>query len=245
MRMTDRPQCGLPAAATRRALIAALGLIVSALAVAEEGDAIRMSTLHYGIDARVPSLAGDDPAIAKANAALRARVQAIVDDFLADYQELTAAEAGGAPPGQPWSLEIGASPPYRTDELAAIRLSGYEYRGGAHGMPIIETVLIDLSDGRLLTPADLFRSGSDWLPVLSERSREALKDRDLLGPDLEWLNRGTAPDIENYQLLMPGADGLTVIFPPYQVAPYAAGVQEVLVPWTELRGLLNPAFFDD
>jgi len=232
-------------AALQRAWLALLALSVSVLAAPETGDVISMSTSHYGIHARVPVLAGDEPAIAKANAAVRARVQAIVDDFAADHRELAAAEAGVAPLGQPWSLEIDYSTPYRTDKLAAFRLSGYEYRGGAHGMPIIETLLIDLADGRLLTPADLFRSDSDWLQVLSERSRVALKDRDLLGPDLDWLNRGTAPDVENFQLLMPGPDGLTVIFPPYQVAPYAAGPQEVVVPWDELTGLLSPGLFAD
>ena len=38
-------------------------------------------------------------------------------------------------------------------------------------------------------------------------------------------------------------DGLTVTFPPYAVAPYAAGPQEVLIPYSELRGILNAALF--
>jgi len=241
--MTDQ-RLSLPIAALHCACLLLLALAVPNVAPAETGDAIRMTTSHYGIDAQVPVLDGSVPAIAKANAALRARIEAIVGDFVSDHRELSAAEADGAPLGPPWSLEIGHSTPYRTDKLAVIRLDGYDYRGGAHGMPIIETLLVDLIDGRLLTPADLFRPGSDWLQLLSDQSVAALKDRDLLGPDMDWLRRGTAPEADNYQLLQPGPNGLTIVFPPYQVAPYAAGIQEVLVPWDALSGLLNPALFD-
>ncbi len=231
-------------AVAQRGWLLGLVLALPMFAAVAADDEIRMATLHYGIDARVPVLAGDGPAIDAANAALRARVEAMVDGFLKDHREL-AEEAGGAPPGQPWSLEIGYAAPYRSDRLAAVRLGGYDYRGGAHGMPIIETLLVDLADGRLLAPADLFQPNSNWPSVLSEQARAALKGRDGLGPDQDWLHRGTAPEADNFQSLLPGTDGLTLIFPPYQVASYAAGVQEVSVPWRALAGLLNPAFFDD
>lgn len=229
----------------RLAWAATLALAMPVLVADEPNNAIRISMLHYGINAQIPVLAGEGPAIEQANARLRGRVEALVDAFVKEHREMSTEEPGGAPPGQPWSLEIGHSEPYRTTKLAAVRLNGYDFRGGAHGMPVIETLVVDLADGRLLAAADLFRPGSDWPAILSDRSRAALTGRDLLGPDWDWLQRGTAPERANYQHLMPGADGLTVIFPPYQVAPYAAGPQEVLVPWTDLTGLLNPALFGD
>ena len=145
--------------------------------------------------------------------------------------------------GPDWSLSVDYDTPYRSSRYLAIAFSGYEYTGGAHGMPLILPLVIDLSTGRTIPPDGLFKPGSDWLGQLSQRCFSQLKGRDLLGNDEEWLREGTAPKLENFSLLFPGPDGLTVTFAPYSVAPYAAGTQEVLIPYKDLAGVLNPEVF--
>jgi hypothetical protein len=46
--------------------------------------------------------------------------------------------------------------------------------------------------------------------------------------------------VENYRNWNITPDGLMITFDEYQVAPYAAGPQTVTVPYSELRGLINP-----
>ncbi len=46
------------------------------------------------------------------------------------------------------------------------------------------------------------------------------------------LRDGTAPIAENYQTMWPASDGLHVVFGAYQVAPYAFGQPEIVVPWS-------------
>lgn len=58
-----------------------------------------------------------------------------------------------------------------------------------------------------------------------------------------WLQKGTEPTLENHTVLFPGADGIEVIFLPYQVAPYAAGSSEVLISYADLEGILSPKLF--
>jgi hypothetical protein len=208
---------------------------------------IQESGPHFSIDAAYPVLPGEGPTIAEANRQIRGSVDEVVGDFRGQLDELTAApgtEDEGWQ-GPDWSLSIDYDTPYRTSHYLAIPFSGYEYTGGAHGMPLILPLVIDLSTGRPIPPEGLFKPGSDWLEQLSQRCISELKGRDLLGNDEEWLREGTAPKLENFSLLFPGPDGLTVTFAPYSVAPYAAGTQEVLIPYTDLAGLLNPRFFGE
>ncbi len=220
--------------------IAALAGPAAAARTGIAQGSIRESGPHFSIDANYPILSGSGPAIESANREIRRFVEGLVAPFRTEQRESAAI---GQPEGPPWSLDIDYDQPYWTDRYLAIQLGGYDFRGGAHGMPIIEPLVIDLADGRRVLPEELFLRGTDWLDALSKRCYAALRGRDLLGPDEDWLKTGTAPKPENYRLLYPGPDGLTVTFPPYAVAPNAAGPQEVLVPYADLGPMLDPGLF--
>ena len=210
-----------------------------------EQKKIQESGPHFTIDAAYPVLPGDGPAVAEANRQIRGTVDEVVGSFRGQIDEFTSAPATEEEgwQGPDWSLSIDYETPHRTSRYLAIPLTGYEYTGGAHGMPLILPTVIDLSTGRPIPPEGLFKPGSDWLEQLSQRCRSALQGRDLIGDDGDWLREGTAPKLENFSLLFPGPDGLTVTFAPYSVAPYAAGIQEVLIPYKDLAGLLSPEVF--
>lgn len=146
-------------------------------------------------------------------------------------------------PGADWSLDLDYGAVHQAKRFIAIPLSGYVFTGGAHGMPIGAYLVLDRQTGEPIPPEGLFEAGGDWLSLLSKRAFEVLRERDLLTTDGDWLRTGTAPDPANYQHLFPGPDGLVITFLPYSVAPYAAGIQEVLIPYAELDGLLNPRLF--
>jgi hypothetical protein len=57
--------------------------------------------------------------------------------------------------------------------------------------------------------------------------------------DLQWIKDGAAPIQDNYQTFVVGDTGITFIFDPYQVAPYAAGVQNILVPFSVFKSNTN------
>lgn len=200
---------------------------------------------HVGIEAVYPVLHGDGPVVKTANGEIRALVETLVHTFRGQASEYAAGPgpAGGDWEGPDWSLTIDYDHPHQTHRYLAIPFSGYEYTGGAHGMPLILPLVIELSSGQRVPPEGLFVPGSNWLERLSQRCLAELQGRDLLGADDQWLREGTAPKLENYGLLFPGPDGLRVSFAPYAVAPYAAGIQEVLIPYPELAGLLDPRLF--
>jgi hypothetical protein len=56
----------------------------------------------------------------------------------------------------------------------------------------------------------------------------------------EEIEKGAAAKADNYQGWTLTKKGLGIEFDPYQVGPYAAGPQSVLVPYSNLKDIINP-----
>ena len=54
------------------------------------------------------------------------------------------------------------------------------------------------------------------------------------------LKDGSAPTAKNYESWTITKRGIGINFDPYQVAPYAAGPQFVMVPYSALKELIKP-----
>lgn len=141
----------------------------------------------------------------------------------------------------PWGSE-GAYQVVWQDERRLILLwQGYDYRGGAHGAHFLEVTILDAEQpDSLLPPSSLFTDEREVLRTLSEVTRSKLEEH--FGEKLdEWALKGSEPKWENFTIVYPnnsaGQARFEVIFPSYQVAPYAAGTPsvefpfEVLAPW--------------
>lgn len=195
-----------------------------------------------------PLLPDSEPAGAAGNATVKARVEALLAEFESEYQSFAADEP---PPDAdtdtpPWTLDVSYGEVYTGPGFWSLPLTVYQYTGGAHGGTTTLPLVIDRSTGAEIPPGGLFREGANWLPVLAEACFADLSaHREVFDADDEWLREGTAPTPENYQALLPRADGLQVSFQQYQVGPYAIGAFDVVVPWARLAGLLEPALFGD
>ena len=111
----------------------------------------------------------------------------------------------------------------------------YEDTLGAHGNTNFKTFTFDLKSGAELGLADIF-SGSSYLQTFSSISRAKLPA--MVG-DLtnDMLTEGTKPDAQNFQYFYFEKSDFVLLFPPYQVAPYAAGPQTLKIPLSKLPSL--------
>lgn len=214
---------------------------------ADVGTVDQASTDRYRYDVQYPALAPRD---AKLVAAMRAYGEQRKREFLA------AAE--GAPRSAdtefvPWELRLRFDVRADTDDFLSVVATGDAYSGGAHGNPLIASFVLHRTSGRVVTMADLFVDAEDGERALGEYARRELvtrrsATRPLDDGEQRWLKDGTAPRAENYAVFTIDGDGarpargIVLIFPPYQVAPYADGVIEVAVPAAEFGKLLKPAF---
>ena len=122
--------------------------------------------------------------------------------------------------------------------VASFRLEGYSYIApSAHGSTTLRTFTYDLSTGRRLMLADLFRPGVDYLGWLSHESATQLATRrDVYDP--VQTPPGLTPTEDHFAHFVLTPAGLDVTFDEYQVGPYAIGTPHVTFPYAQLRPLL-------
>lgn len=134
-------------------------------------------------------------------------------------------------------LDVNYEVVYSSAKFTSVLFSGYANLGGAHPNGIQKTLLLS-STGQSIALQQCFQ-GNGWLKALETYCRQDLQ-RQKLDSDKDWILTGTAAKPENYQLVLPTSKGLRVIFTDYQVAPHAAGPQEVTVPYSVVAPHINP-----
>ena len=109
--------------------------------------------------------------------------------------------------------------------------------GSAHPGTHSRTVTFDLEGGKDLLLEQMFLSGSDYLQTIANYCIAQLKTRDI---GFEAFTGGADPLPANYGNWNITPDGLLITFDEYQVAAYAAGAQEVVIPYAELKSVIDP-----
>lgn len=135
-----------------------------------------------------------------------------------------------------WDLTTIYETKEKSDVLCVVMFSG-EYTGGAHPNPSLATFVYSMSKSKLYSLKDLFKPGSKYLEKISKFCAKEITARKI--SDEKWINEGTAPKEENYQFFYLNNKGVVIIFPQYQVAPYSEGNQEVTIPYSDLKDIMN------
>ncbi len=129
------------------------------------------------------------------------------------------------------------SPP---GDVLSLNFGFYTYSdGAAHPYSYTLTYTYDLQRGEPIRLEQLFLPGTDSLGLIASYCQEELTRRDIAFDTL--FVTGADPTPENYRNWNITPDGLLISFDPYQVAAYAAGPQEVLIPYAELNSIIDPA----
>lgn len=211
--------------------------VAPALHVEIDSLAARDTTLHYDVAIAYPQIAGGDaPAVDRVNRAIRDTLSAFAvslrprpADFTGDPERdrLIVGEAEGGP-----------ARTFLGDRVFSSRVDVYAYTGGAHGNTYAFPFTYDLATGEPIRFGDLFRGGTAYLDTLAALTTERLA----MGQDSsQWFVDAIPAEPGSFAFFTLGADSLTVFFPPYAIAPYAAGASEATLPYTALRRLLSPS----
>jgi hypothetical protein len=208
--------------------------------------------LKYEVSAAYPQLTGvTDPTYDKFNQTVRNLISRKVSDF---KKEMTpSAEDELAPDENPVideslgsDINVNYELALAKDDLIAIQFTVSSYSAGAaHPNSYTEVVNFDLKNGKLLKLSDLFLPGSKYLETLSnfciqELKKQAKAQGDYAAMDDDWIKRGAGAELTNYDNWTITKKGLGITFDPYQVAAYAAGPQNVLVPYSAVKEIIKP-----
>lgn len=172
-----------------------------------------------------------------------AATMTVIDQFLIDWQTqiAEAAAADPAPPG-PYFLAIVTDIFAYDSYVRSVLFTISEYTGGAHPNLYYATYTFDTRDGHFIDLEDLFISGSDPLATIFPIVQADLAAQMGSGADLTWINSGTGTNFDNYASFVLTDTALIFYFPPYQVAPYAAGAFSVEVPLSGIRAIFRPPY---
>ena len=142
------------------------------------------------------------------------------------------------------SLTMRYEPALLSPTIISIRFEVSEYWSGA-AHPNSQTMVFnyDLETHTMLATEGLFASSTLALSTIAELSKTSLYEQFLDISDDEFREQvmtGIVPSLENFRSIALTPDGLTVIFDPYQVAPYARGTQTARIPVDQVKDLLTP-----
>ena len=164
--------------------------------------------------------------------------RAALKEFDDTFTELEQEE-GNDPDGlgaswKRWTHDDSAQVRYYSPDLVSVVGEHYEYTGGAHGNygHFMANFWWHLGRARPVQLADCFDAGKEWRSVVGGYIR-----RDLKKQGAGWPPKTNSEAIETAFFFSPA--GVEFHYAPYHVGSYAEGLYTVLVPYTELRGLLK------
>ena len=115
----------------------------------------------------------------------------------------------------------------------------YEYTGGAHGNRYLLIQNYDLQTGDAVSEQDLFID--DYYEQLKTLLLEALiaqTDEAETRKDLRRLGYSVADVVPNENFYVTD-EGITYVYNPYEIAPYAMGCIQISLSWDSIRHLLR------
>ena len=124
-----------------------------------------------------------------------------------------------------WMMFVG-----QKEKLATFAIRYYSYTGGAHGLGGSEYLTIDMTTHKVLTLSDIIDQKK--LPEVKELLWSFYTDSGRI-KDEEAFTKKTDFDVsKNFYL---AHDGIHFIYHEYEIASYAAGEQDLVIPWVWLQ----------
>jgi len=116
------------------------------------------------------------------------------------------------------------------------------YEGGAHGINQHLTMNFENETGRTLALADVFVPG--FQQQLSKILLEALEEKVGASNLKELHNRGYLYSMDMFpsENFILAEETITFIYNPYEIAPYSEGSIELIIPISDLKGILQEQF---
>lgn len=170
---------------------------------------------------------------------LAREIDRFIKELVASFKSVEASPGGGP---TPWDLSVTWEST-QSPEFLNILLHISDYSGGAHPNQDMKTFSYSTRKNKIMNLDDIFLQQQAALRIIAKRAREILRAKltrdDML--DEGMLNEGTEPIEKNFSLFTISNYYMTFYFLPYQVAAYAAGMQEAKIPlWDdEIQPLLK------
>lgn len=159
--------------------------------------------------------------------------------FFADYKEYLSFSTEHT---LPWSIDIKGEVRYQDEQVLNIAIQSYQFTGGAHPNGNTRFLNYDLETGNLLGWADILADSLDFIRLAEPIFRNV---RDI-GPEVDleetgffWGDSFRPPNNFSFE-----KEGLRLFYNTYEIAPYALGVTEFVLPYTDLQDVVKSKYLE-
>lgn len=139
-------------------------------------------------------------------------------------------QPGEAPTERTYALYVTWESAQLNPRFVSYVMNLYAFDGGANGRQELRSFNWDLQQQRDIPLSALFLGMPDYLQRISAYARQVLSAQLGDATDPSFLDSGTKPDPDNFQWYTFTDEAVNLYFPKYQVAPGAAGEQQVTIP---------------
>lgn len=180
----------------------------------------------------VNSKPAESAPIKKKNTA--AEVKSAIDGFI-------NSQFVDQPKDRQWPYELIVKPNYlgHVNDFELFEIDSYSYTGGAHGMSYSEYLIFDLNAKTQLKLDDMLIAGQK--PRFEALAYDAYKT---------WV-KTFDDDVSRYEKNWPFTlsdnitltdKGIDILYQPYAIGPYAAGMTVLSIPYSKLNKVIKPRF---
>lgn len=203
---------------------------------------LRDSLVKY-INERILSYDKQNSSRDETQALLDRYVAIQVEDYKKDVEEAKALDFD-VPSYSLFSrqLDLCDSLVYNENGIISITLLAQEYSGGAHGNELLTTLNYNLERKEVITPSVIFSNPhSEGLSTLILQS--LMKEFDVTEPEqLELLGVFNYEEIEVTNNFYFTPNGIAFYYNPYELAAYAVGAIELIIPYSDLNPYFSSAY---
>lgn len=157
--------------------------------------------------------------------------------FSSDYQDMSKDFPGY---NLPWELNNTISIIYNDNSVVSLQSEFYHFTGGAHGNSGVYFTNFNSEDGGKLALSDLLIP--DYRRELNLTAEKIFRNQNNILPDEDleaagyWFEGNKFSLNDNFAIKN---DGLVFYFNSYEIAPYAMGPTEILIPYKEMKNLVK------
>jgi len=158
----------------------------------------------------------------------------VMTAFINSYEQLKE-EHEDERPG--WEAKIDANVDYTSENILNIKLKNYTFTGGAHGYEGIRSLIFDKKTGKSLERNDFLKDTVNFKILAEKKFREKYKipaDKPINSTGLMFIKEV----FELPQTFFFTNKGLLLYYNTYEIASYAEGAKELLIPYQELEKYL-------
>jgi len=136
---------------------------------------------------------------------------------------------------QYWELSIEGEVLYQTPQLICIGINSYSYTGGAHGNDRIDFLNFAPETGKLLSITDLIDDMEGFSKLVETHLEQTIKKNKNESMDDYFFGEGfKLPESLGFN-----EEGLIILYNKYEIASYAQGITEFVIPYEEADPFLK------